>query len=102
MILLLLIAGGVACGISGDYCFKTNSRLLLGFSLYAASGIPVWIAYRHGTWMEVAVYWGVLAILISGIMGVALFHEPLTLRQWIAFGLAVAAIVLWNMPAQLG
>lgn len=87
---------GVALGLSGDYCFKSDRYLWLRFLLYALSGVPIWLSYRHGTWMEVATYWSVLAVLVSGVMGVTLFHESLSPRQQLAFLMAAAAVILWN------
>jgi EamA domain-containing membrane protein RarD len=96
MIVFLLVAAGVTLGLSGDYYFKLNQRLWLGVLLYAASGLPVWCSYRLGTWMQVAFLWSILAILVSGVIGLGFFHETLSLQQWIAFGLAAVAVVLWN------
>ncbi|HLJ77854.1 MAG TPA: hypothetical protein VKT75_10610 [Acidobacteriaceae bacterium] len=94
---LLFVTVGLALALAGDYTFKSDRHVWLGFILYATSGIPVWFSYRHGSWMEVAMYWSVLAILISALMGVTIFGEVLTGRQQIAFVLAVIAVAMWNL-----
>jgi len=94
------VALGVLMGLSGDFCFKTSSfpsmKLLYGFLLYAGSGVPVWIVYRRSSWMSVALLWSVLALVVSVGIGVLMFREHIAVKDWIAFGLALAAIVLWN------
>jgi multidrug transporter EmrE-like cation transporter len=93
MNLFLLIAAAVLLGLAGDVLFKTSPARLpvLGFVLYASSGIPVWLSYRRGSWMAVSALWQAMAVLISILLGVALFGETLTLRKILAFALALTA-----------
>lgn len=97
---VFLVCCGVAMGLSGDYCFRTSAfpsyRLLCGFVLYTLSGVPVWMVYQRSAFMYVALLWSVLALGVSAWIGSVLLHEPLTARQWAAFVLAVAAVILWN------
>jgi multidrug transporter EmrE-like cation transporter len=96
MSVLALVIIGLLLALSGDMVFKSGIHTWAGFTLYAASGVPVLFSYRFGTWMQVAVYWSNLAIVLSGVLGVLWFRETLGMRQVVSFALAIGSIVVWN------
>jgi len=98
---LLLIAWGVMFALSGDYLLKTSAgvdvRLFAGVWLYGSSAIPVWLAYRRSGWMDIGLLWSVMALVLCAFVGAAILHEPMTVRKWIAFGMALASMLLWDL-----
>lgn len=92
MKVLLLVGLAVALGLGGDVVFKKDTGIpWWGFGLYAASGLPVWIAYRNGTWMQIGVLWQALVTVLNIGLGILLFSEVLTTKKLSAFLLALIA-----------
>jgi multidrug transporter EmrE-like cation transporter len=101
VIAALIVAWGVSMGILGDYFLKTSKgldlRFLAGFLFYAATALPVSLAYRRAEWMYVALLWSLLALIGCFIVGSLVFREEITWQKLGAFGLALVAIALWNL-----
>lgn len=100
MIPVLICVCGVSVSLIGDYFLKTSpqlgARAAVGILFYASSAIPVFFLYRRVSWLYVMILWGLLMSIGVTWVGMVILRERLTWRQWIAFVLAIAALVLWN------
>ena len=100
MIPVLICICGVLVSLAGDYFLKTSPRLgpraAVGILFYASSAIPVYFLYRRVSWLYVMLLWGLLMSIGVSWVGIVVLREKLSGRQWLAFVLAIAALVLWN------
>lgn len=82
----LYALGWVLLSLGGDLCFKKASgigdvHMFIGCAIYALCGVPAYISYRHGDWSSIALYWAMFSIIISMIVGRAIFHDEISVRR---------------------
>lgn len=87
-------------GLMGD-CFcrqmASTGSIKWGFlaaSVWALTAIPWVVIFKNYTFIDVAANYSSLNLIIFSLIGIFLYHDPVTLKTAIAIGLSILAIYL--------
>lgn len=96
---MILVSGAIST-VAADVFMKkaADSWSLRSYSLgclFYAITIPGWYFYMKGTrFATCGVLYSSFTDCLILLIGVAYFREPVSVRQWIGFGLGMAAVLL--------
>lgn len=100
-----LLAFVTVMTVGGDYFIKSatghaagmaSAFFVIGMLLYALSAFGAFHLMRSHTLTWFAVSYSVATLILIALLGVVVFGETLRLRDGIAVGLALGAVVLIN------
>lgn len=92
---LVVIAGDYFIKLAVDRGHTLASRTLMaGGLLYGLSAIGWFYALRKVSLSQSGVAFAMISLLALVALGVLVFEERLTLREWIGVGCAVASLIL--------
>jgi|688.fasta_scaffold197323_4 small multidrug resistance pump len=99
----LIVTFIVFTTVGADYFLKVSSGMTqsfvspqfwIGASLYSVTAAGWMLAMKHLSLATIGVYYSILTILFLTILGVFVFKESVTLREFIGIALAIASISL--------
>ena len=92
MTILGAIIGAICLGIA-DMLMKSG-RWLLGSALYLVSAIPAYMAFQSPSYRWIFNVWAAAAVIFTVGISVGYYHEPMTLRKYVASALILTAMLL--------
>ena len=94
-----------AVGVTADYFLKIageGSRFLepkpfiLGFVIYASTAFGWFLVLKYMRIAEVGVFYSIFMMLLLAGLGVIVFGEELSLREYLGIGLGVLSLLLMS------
>lgn len=100
---IILITLAALTTVAGDYFGKLWSVNLnyahfwIGLVFYLLAGFFYFPSLLRGNLISTSIAWTVLATAGFLIVGFVIFHEELSMLQWLGVGFGVVAILLLNI-----
>ena len=77
--------------------FFTSYEFLIGMGIYILEAILWTMMYRYMEFGVMSVIYSVGLVMLSVLLGMVVFHEPLTLVKGIGITLALLSLILMNV-----
>lgn len=92
MSVLGAIIGAICLGLAD--MFMKSGRWLIGSVLYLISAIPAYMAFQSPSYRWIFNVWAAAAVIFTVGVSVGYYHEPMTLRKYLASALILGAMLL--------
>lgn len=86
------VVGAIFLGVA-DMLMKSG-RWCAGAMLYLMSALPAYMAFQSPSYRWIFNVWAAAAVIFTVGVSVGYYHEPMTLRKYLASGLILAAMLL--------
>ena len=102
---LVIVSLLVAVTAVGDFYIKTATHLAapfsswqfgIGFLTYALGAFGWFYAMKYMSLAEIGVIYSCLTIIILSLLGVFVFKEGFSIREYLGVGLAISAVLVMH------
>ncbi len=103
----LFVFSGAIATVLADYLAEMWSRIggpgwMIALILYVISGATFMYSLRFGELTIMNASWSVLVFIVTSCVGLFIFHERLSMVQWVALCFGFLSIVLFILDEVWG